>query len=147
MAAKLDGRRVSVGAFEGEHAWLVPIHEYGCTIPVTPRMRAYLHRAGIHLAEDTTQIVIPERSFLRAGHDAHAGEALERNRPALAKLLGGEGDVTAYLEDVGADLAEKIRAYARGLSDPPVKPVPGRQNGSPLEESGGMIESISYEVE
>jgi len=44
-------------------AW---VHEFGYTIAVTPKMRAYLHHKGLHLKTTTTHIHIPERSFLRA---------------------------------------------------------------------------------
>lgn len=47
------------------NAHLGAIHEFGCTINVTDKMRAYLHHIGIHLKPDTNTIVIPTRSFLR----------------------------------------------------------------------------------
>ena len=34
----LSGKKVNVGVLGGEHAWLAGIHEYGCKIPVTPKM-------------------------------------------------------------------------------------------------------------
>lgn len=37
------------------------IQEYGAVIPVTPKMRAYLHYRGLHLRKDTNQIIIPAR--------------------------------------------------------------------------------------
>jgi phage gpG-like protein len=47
------------------NAELGAVHEFGCTINVTEKMRAYLHHIGIHLRKDTTSVVIPTRSFLR----------------------------------------------------------------------------------
>ena len=47
------------------NAELGAIHEFGATINVTEKMRAYLHHIGIHLKPNTTSIVIPTRSFLR----------------------------------------------------------------------------------
>lgn len=44
---------------------LAAVHEYGCTIGVTPKMKVYLHYQGVHLSPSTKYIVIPERSFLR----------------------------------------------------------------------------------
>lgn len=61
----IQGRKVQVGAASSD-AWLAGIHEYGCTIPVTEKMRAYLHGQGLHLKESTTHIRIPERSFCEA---------------------------------------------------------------------------------
>ena len=77
IATKLEGlkgRKVQVGVLQGDHAWLAGIHEYGCDIPVTPKMRAFLHSQGLHLKESTTHIHIPERSFLRSGHDKRGSE-------------------------------------------------------------------------
>lgn len=47
------------------NAELGAIHEFGATINVTDKMRAFLHTIGIHLKKDTTTVVIPTRSFLR----------------------------------------------------------------------------------
>ena len=41
------------------------VHEFGCTMAVTPKMRAYLHYHGIHLNKTTQYINIPARPFLR----------------------------------------------------------------------------------
>lgn len=40
---------------------LAEIHEHGCVIRVTPKMRAYLHAQGLHLRKDTQYIRIPPR--------------------------------------------------------------------------------------
>ena len=45
---------------------IAAVHEYGCTIRVTDKMRGYLHSQGLHLKKTTQFIRIPERSFLRA---------------------------------------------------------------------------------
>ena len=47
------------------NAELGAIHEFGCTITVTEKMRNYLHSQGLHLKKDTMTVVIPTRSFLR----------------------------------------------------------------------------------
>lgn len=61
----LGGNAVEVGIFGGR-AGIGHVHEFGTVIDVTPKMRGYLHRIGIHLKPDTDKIVIPERSFLRS---------------------------------------------------------------------------------
>ncbi len=43
---------------------IAAVHEFGCTIPVTSKMRAYLHYQGIHLKSSTKYISIPARPFL-----------------------------------------------------------------------------------
>ena len=44
---------------------IAAVHEFGCTIKVTPKMRAYLHYQGVHLKPSTQMIYIPARPFLR----------------------------------------------------------------------------------
>lgn len=41
------------------------LQEYGATIPVTPKMRAWFRHQGFPLRKDKTSIVIPPRPFLR----------------------------------------------------------------------------------
>ena len=50
---------------DSEMVQIAAVHEFGCTIAVTPKMRAYLHRIGIHLKSTTQYIHIPARPFLR----------------------------------------------------------------------------------
>lgn len=146
--ASLNGRKVTVGC-DGENAWLAAIHEYGCTITVTPKMRAYLHRQGLHLKESTTVIKIPERSFLRAGFDEHNGEVLKKVERTMPDVLIGTLSVDQYLKTIGILLSSKIKDYARNLNSPANHPFTVQQKGSsnPLVDTGTMIESIGYEVE
>lgn len=148
-AAKgLNGKKVNVGVLGGEHAWLAGIHEYGCKIRVTPKMRAYLRSRGLHLKESTTEITIPERSFLRAGFDKHHTGVMKRAERTLPDVLSGALSAEQYCEAVGLLLASRIKDYARDLDKPANHPFTAEQKGSdnPLEDTGSMIESISFEV-
>lgn len=145
----LNGRKVHVGALEGEHAWLAGIHEYGCIIPVTPKMRAYLHHQGLHLKESTTVITIPERSFLRSGHDTYADEVLNKASKALKQVIDGEMSIDAFLDTFGEMMATKIKTYIRDLDSPPNHPFTVENKGSsnPLVSTGNLIESITWKKE
>lgn len=144
----LNGKSVIVGC-AGENAWLARIHEYGCRIRVTPKMRAYLHHKGLHLKASTTEIVIPERSFLRAGFDKHHIEVLKTAEGVLPDVLLGTMSVDQYAEMVGLILKGKIQDYAVSLKTPKNHPFTIEQKGSsnPLVDTGEMINSISYEVQ
>ena len=61
----VDDNHVFVGVKKGEEVNIAAVHEFGCTIQVTPKMRAYFHYQGIHLKASTQFIVIPPRPFLR----------------------------------------------------------------------------------
>lgn len=147
---ELDGKKVNVGV-SGEHAWLAGIHEYGCRIKVTEKMRAYLHYQGLHLKESTTEIVIPERSFLRGGFDENHVDVIDKAEKILGDVFDGTMSVEQFLKDsVGLPLSCKIKEFATNLKSPPkhsftLEQHPGKSN--PLELSGNMIGSIGYEVE
>lgn len=142
----LSNKKVIVGALEGEHAYLAGIHEYGCKIPVTPKMRAYLHKMGLHLKDSTTHITIPERSFLRSGHDEYANEILSKCERALVQVVNGQMSIDTWLDMYGEMMATKIKTYIRDLDSPPNHPYTVDQKGSsnPLVDSGNLIESITW---
>lgn len=149
-AKLLSNRKVNVGHLDGgEQAWLAGIHEYGCKITITPKMRTWLHAHGLHVKDSTTVITIPERSFLRAGFDQHHEAVIKLTEKALGECLKN-GDVDSYLEAVGQLLRDKIVDYANDLKDPPKHPFslqmnPGKTN--PLVITGDMIEAMTFEVE
>ena len=60
-----ETKRVFIGVKKGKEANIAAVHEFGCTISVTPKMRAYLHHIGIHLKSTTQYINIPARPYLR----------------------------------------------------------------------------------
>lgn len=75
----VDALTVWVGVKKGranadgsDYADIAAVHEYGCTIKVTPKMRAFLYHEGLHLKKTTTAIRIPKRSFLQATLDGRA---------------------------------------------------------------------------
>lgn len=121
----------------------------GCTIPVTDKMRAYLHRIGVHLKPTTTQIVIPERSFLRAGYDKNREDILRKAERILPDVLTGRMSPDKYFETVGIQFREAIKDYAIELTDPPKQDWPTRPAGldNPLVMSGDMVNGIEYELE
>lgn len=146
----LNGKRLNVGALGGgENAWLAGIHEYGCKIPVTPKMRAWFAYQGFPLKKTTTVIVIPERSFLRAGFDKEHESVLKKCEAMLPDVLHGTMSVEKYCETAGLLLATRIKDYARNLDKPANSPMTVKMKGSsnPLVDTGSMIESITYEVE
>lgn len=147
---QLDGKKVSVGVLGGgEQTWLASIHEYGCRIEVTPRMRAYLHGQGLHLKSTTTHITIPERAFLRNGYDESKDEVIKKAEAVLGDVLGGTMSAEQLFELVGLLLKSKIQDYARELDSPPNHPYTVENKGSsnPLVDSGDMIGAIDYKVE
>lgn len=147
---QLNGKKVSVGVLGGgENSWLASIHEYGCKIKVTPRMRAYLARTGLYLKASTTHITIPERAFLRNGFDKCKDEVIDKAEKVMGDVLGGTMSADQLFELVGLLMKSRIQDYARELDNPPNHPYTVEHKGSsnPLVDSGDMIGAISYKVE
>ena len=144
----LNGTSVSVGVM-GEQAWLARIHEYGCKIKVTDKMRAFLHKKGLHLKASTEFITIPERAFLRKGFKANEKEVLEVAKAVLCDVVSGNLSVDDYAEMVGQELSDRIADYATDFSSPANHPFTIKNKGSsnPLVDTGDMINAIGYKVE
>lgn len=147
---QLDGKKVSVGVLGGgEQSWLAAIHEYGCKIEVTPKMRKYLAATGLHLKPTTTHITIPERAFLRNGFDENKDEVIAKAEAVLGDVIGGTMSANQLFELVGLMMKSRIQDYARDLDSPPNHPYTVAHKGSsnPLIDSGDMIGAITYKVE
>lgn len=147
----LDGARISVGSLKngGEMAWLAGIHEYGCRIPIADKMRKWLHANGLHVKNSTTEIVIPERSFLRAGFDQNHEDIVKQAERILPQVLNGSLSDDDLYETVGLLLMDAIKDYLEDLKDPPKHPFTLSRNPNktnPLIVSGAMRDSIEYEV-
>lgn len=143
---KLAGKGIEVGVLQGEHAWLASIHEYGCDIPVTPKMRAWLHHNGMHLRPETTHIRIPERAFLRTGYDQGIGEVSKHAAMLIAEVNEGRMSADGCMQAIGMELASKIKDYARDLSAPGNHSFTVDRKGSsnPLMDTGDMIGGINW---
>ena len=142
----VDGTAVEVGVLKGEHKWLASIHEYGCDIPVTPKMRVYLHSQGLHLKDSTTRIRIPERSFLRSGFDANKDDVNKKAAKIMADVASGKTTVRGLHQAVGLELSGAIKEYAVSLNSPGNHPFTVENKGSsnPLVDTGDMIGSITW---
>lgn len=97
----------------------------------------------------TRSVKIPERSFLRAGHDKYSDEVLNKVEKAICQVLSGKMSEDQFLNMAGRMLATKIKTYARDLDTPPNSSATILAKGSdnPLVDTGQMINGITWEVE
>ena len=128
-------------------SWHNGIWLNGCKIKITPKMRAWLHANGLHVKDSTTHITIPERSFLRTGHDENADKVLKNASMALGQVIDGKMSIDTWLDAYGQMMADKIKLYIRDLKSPPNHPYTIEQKGSsnPLVDTGNLLESITWE--
>lgn len=142
----LNGVAIEVGVLKGESAWLASIHEYGCDIPVTDKMRKYLASQGLYLRKETTHIHIPERSFLRTGYDKYRDDVMKKGQVLIKQVADGKMTARGCMQAIGMELASKIKDYAIELDSPANHPFTTEQKGSsnPLVDTGDMIGGITW---
>lgn len=96
----------------------------------------------------TPSVKIPERSFLRAGHDENVDRVLAQTDRAISQVIAGKMTVDEMLDLCGEQMATAIKTYARNLNRPANSPITTENKGSsnPLVgQTGNMIEGITWE--
>jgi len=63
------------------------VNEFGATIPVTEKMRRFLHAKGIHLRASTTEIEIPARPWFWPTWKENKAKAIRMVMDSLMKPL------------------------------------------------------------
>lgn len=125
------------------------VHEFGVDIPVTPKMRAFLHSQGLHLSQNTMVIKIPERSVLRNTFDSENDRILKQTEEAICQVIDGKMSVDDLLDLCGEQFATACKKTMRDLSTPSNHPYTVEQKGSsnPLISTGQLLSSISWKKE
>ena len=139
-------------------AGLGAIHEFGCQIPVTDKMRGFFfHQFGVNLKKSTTHIIIPSRSFLQMPF-----ERRQDLRRKLQNKLGESENILEYIEQTGdtesiavllgsAAVEQIMEAFESGGFGQwePNSGITSSQKGSalPLVDTGNLKQHITYEVE
>lgn len=149
--ASLNKKTIEVGILgsaDSEILMIAGVNEFGQNITVTEKMRAYLHSIGIHLKKETTQIVIPERSFIRAGFDSNKQDIQSQADKLVTKVIDMTLDESSAAKLLGEIAKGKIQEFAINLSSPKNSDITVEIKGSsnPLVDTGKMIDSISYKV-
>lgn len=149
----LRDHQVEIGIFgdsdEGNDMLMIAsVHEYGCRIQVTPRMRAFLHHIGIHLRPETTYIDIPERSYIRGTIDAKQAQIDEMTKDLVIGVVALRVSAHTALSRLGVYVTGWIQRYMTELSTPPNHPVTIERKGSsnPLIDTGRLRQSITWRV-
>lgn len=141
---EINDTAIEAGVIEGKHKWLAGIHEYGCNITVTPAMRAYLHSQGLHLNPKTTEIHIPERSFIRTGYDNWRERGLRNARLLLPDVVNGTLTLDQLKEEIGKTLIGEMKVQAKRTAPNHPFTVDRKGSDTPLADGGDMIEGINY---
>jgi phage gpG-like protein len=144
----IHGANVSAS---GHMMMIAHVHEYGCTIKVTPKMRAFLHYAGLHLQETTEHVNIPERSFIRAARATGQNQMKAVAAQAMANMVKGKIDAPGVAHALGKAAVELtvglLGADAKPIGDFAAEQRKGSSTGAPLHDTGALLNHITYSVE
>jgi len=142
-----------LGEADSEIKMIAQVHEYGCTITVSPKMRAYLHYTGLHLKQTTGTVNIPERSFIRASFESKQPEIRAIINAAVFKMFAREISADEAAERIGAQLAQLVQNFIRdGEVRPPISQYTKEHRTSttdtPLFDTGThIVDHITYAIE
>lgn len=182
----LNDKKIEVGVFEGENAWLAAIHEYGCnieakkaeylTVPIHPKAKGkrasefkdlvcieskngnkfLIRKIGKGKNKGsveflywlTKSVKIPERAFLRNGHDSVIDDVMKKSDLLLKQVMSGKMSAEQYINLIAQQLTTKIKKYARDLDNPPNWSGTSEAKGTdnPLVDTGKMINSIDWRI-
>jgi len=143
--AKAGGANIAAYAF-----W----NEFGTTIRVTPKMRAYMHYRDVHLKSETNVINIPARPFMRT---------VAKEKPKswcgvmVAHIRGRAQDPKAWKDALGLagkQMKSDIRDSIMNGSWTPNAPLTVKwksesgksQPDKPLFNTGDMYNAVTFQV-
>jgi hypothetical protein len=108
--------------------------------------RATWNEFGTH--DKKGKVLIPERSFIRAGYDNEKNNIEEDVKKLIEKVIAREITTTVAMNLIGSTTAGRIQEFAVDLRDPPNAPLTVALKGSsnPLVDTGQMIGAIDYKV-
>ncbi|MED1711717.1 hypothetical protein P4V34_28625 [Bacillus thuringiensis] len=137
------------GDFADEIVTIARVHEYGCDISVTPKMRKWFAANGYPLKASTTVIHIPERSFIRSGHDENIDKIVGKIEGFIPDLFENEVNIDIFMNQIGKEFANLIQKKLRAITNPPNSAMTIERKGSsnPLIDSGRLVQSIEHRVE
>ena len=152
---KISEQKSVVGIQADEDAQLLTIanvQEFGATIPVTPKMRAFFRGAfKINLKPTTTSINIPSRPFIRQTVDKREAELIETGFDLGGLIIDGKMTVKSALEIWGDKLVSMMRSeIAEGNNFEPNAPLTIMNKGAgkhPLQDSGRLQQALKAVVQ
>lgn len=147
----LWSHQIQIGIFGSDGSTILMIaavHEFGCKITVTPKMRGYLRSQGMYLKASTKQITIPERSFIRSSYDKETDKIINRANKLLERVLRLELPVQTFFELLGSYIVGVMQEYLTDLRTPPNSPFTIARKGSsnPLIDTGRLRQAITHKV-
>lgn len=122
------------------------VHEFGAQIP--KRSSGKENTQATKTTASNSYIVIPERSYLRAGFDANIYDITQEFEYLISQVLTLKISGSTALNLIGASVTTKIQEYLVNLKEPPLKPATIKAKGSsnPLVDTGQLMNSITWKI-
>lgn|SRR3712207_1964560 len=150
---QLKSRTIKIGIFGGDdnHVLMVAkVQEFGCDINITDKMRWWLHFHGLHVKNTTTQIHIPERSFVRKTFNEKKNKIDEVVVESLNELLTFKISIDTFYNRIGLYLVGLTQETLTEVNSPKLHPFTlerKKPKANPLINTGRLRESITYKIE
>ena len=156
--------KLEIGVFgdqDSEILMIASVHEFGCKIRVTEKMRNYLHsieseygdtveNTWLHLKKTTQFINIPERSYIRTGLDDNVDKITSYAGEMLEKVMSLEWTGKKMLGRLGAYIVSLIQKQIREKDEPPLHPFTiehkTKNSDKPLVDTGRLRGSITWRI-
>lgn len=169
----LEGEHAWLAGIHEYGCDIVPKNAQYLTVPVHPKAKGkkassfndlwtYRSKSGeLFLCQDsgkdgfeilywlTKSVKIPERSFLRTGHDENIDRILKQTERLLGQVVIGKLSMDEVLDTFGKQMRGAIQNKIRSIKSPPNSWATKESKGddNPLIDSGHLIESITWKVE
>lgn len=153
ICSVLATKKIRIGIFgsdDAEMLMIANVQEFGCDITITNKMMWWLRYHGLYVKDTTTQIHIPERSYVRKTFNEKEGQIISFIKTNLDSLFSFEIDVDTFLNRVGQYSAQLVQQTLTEVDSPALHPwTIKRKNGkdNPLIDSGHLRNSITYKIE
>lgn len=150
---ELRTKKILIGIFgsdSSEILMIAKVNEFGVDINVTPKMRAYLHSQGLHLKASTTEIHIPERSFVRRTYQEKRNKINNFIKNQINELLTFRINTQTFYNRVGTYLTGLTQETLTEVNTPPNHPFTLQQKApktNPLIDTGRLRGAITYKIE
>ncbi|CAG7592117.1 hypothetical protein PEPTYR26121_01498 [Peptoniphilus tyrrelliae] len=133
---------------DGEILMIANVHEFGCDIPVTNKMRVFfLHNFGFWTKKDV--IKIPERSFIRTSFDENKDEIQTSGEDLIDMVIDGSLEVYKFYEILGETSVNAIKKFIIEGIDPPITQLTidnKKGKSTPLINTSRLINAVDYEI-
>jgi len=143
---------INIGILGSEDAKIIMIasvNEFGAEINVTDKMRGFLASQGLYLKRSTTEIKIPERSFIRRTADEKQRMIVTFIQKQYDKLFRGEINANQLLDAIGVYCEGITKKTLVDLTEPANHPFTLARKSpktNPLVNTGTLVGRISFEV-